>query len=198
MDAAVTAFAKRGVEATAISEITSIANLANGTFYYHFKDQAELVDAVAHAVAASLVDQVDDAIRQVTSGFERVALATQYFIRLAAAEPEWGWLVAEALTDTGEFRNQISRGIRKDVAIGIEQHQFDVELTELLLTSLLAIVAMALREKLRQPKTVHFERAAAEMILRVLGLPPKDARALPVRVLAKYGNLELDLVLKFL
>jgi AcrR family transcriptional regulator len=190
MDAAVTAFAKYGVEGTAISEVTSIAKVANGTFYYHFRDKAELVNAVAHAVAASLVDQVDDAIRLVSNGAERVALATQYFIRLAAADPEWGRLVAEAMTNTGEFRKQISRGIRKDIAIGIEQGHFDVELTELLLTSLLAIVGTALRERLGQPEGSHFEQAAAEMILRVLGLPPKEARTLPARVLTKFGDAD--------
>jgi AcrR family transcriptional regulator len=191
MDAAVTAFARHGVEAAAISEITSIANVANGTFYYHFRDKVELVDAVAHAVAASLVDQVDEAIAPVLNGAERVALATQYFIRLAAAEPEWGWLVAEAMTNTGKFRKQISRGIRKDIAIGIEQKHFDVELTDLLLTSLLAIVGTALRETLEHPRGGQFEQqAAAEMILRVLGVPAKDARTLPARVLAKYGSIE--------
>jgi len=189
MDAAVTAFAKYGVEGAAISQITSIAQVANGTFYYHFRDKTELVDAVAHAVAASLVDQVDAAIGEVSHGAERVALATQYFIHLAAADPEWGRLIAEAMTNTGNFRKQISRGIRKDIAIGIEQGHFDVELTDLLLTSLLAIVGTALRERLDNPKGEQLESAAAEMILRVLGVPPKLARALPARVIAKFGDV---------
>ncbi|MGY8631956.1 TetR/AcrR family transcriptional regulator [Bradyrhizobium sp. 14AA] len=189
MDAAVTAFAKYGIEGASISEVTSIANVANGTFYYHFRDKTELTDAVAHAVAASLVGQVDEAIREVSNGAERVALATQYFIGLAASDPEWGSLVAEAMMDTGEFRNQISRGIRKDVAIGIEQGHFDVELSELLLTSVLAIVGTTLRERLRHPKDLRLEKDAAEMILRVLGLPPQEARALPAHVIAKFGEV---------
>jgi AcrR family transcriptional regulator len=192
MDAAVTAFAKNGLEGTAVSEITSIAKVANGTFYYHFRDKDELVDAVAHAIAASLVDQVDQAIRHVANGAERVALATQYFLRLAAAEPEWGHLVAEAMTNTGEFRNQISRGIRKDVRIGIEQGYFDVEFSELLLTSLLAVVGTALREILQDPSNEQFPKSTAEMILRVLGVSPKEARALPDRVLAKFGSIDVD------
>lgn len=189
MDAAVTAFAKYGVEGAAISQITTIAQVANGTFYYHFRDKTELVDAVAHAIAASLVDQVDNAIGAVTNGSERVALATQHFIRLAATDPEWGRLIAEAMTNTGSFREQISRGIRKDVAMGIEQGHFDVQLTDLLLTSLLAIVGTALRERLENPNDDKSEGAAAEMILRVLGVSPKLARALPGRVLSKFGDV---------
>src|SRR5258707_5672024 len=102
MDAAVTVFARRGVEATPISEITATAKVSNGTFYYHFKDKAELVDAVAHAVAAALVNQVDEEIKTIESGAERVALATQLFITLAATEIEWGWLVVQAMIDMGQ------------------------------------------------------------------------------------------------
>ena len=191
MDAAVTVFAKRGLEAAAISEITSLAKLANGTFYYHFTDKAELVDAVAHEVAAALVNQVDDAIRRVESGVERIALATQYFIRLAAAESEWGRIVIQALTDMGEFGTKISRGIRKDIAIAVSQRQLDVEMTDLLITSLLAVVAMALREKLKRPKDQTIEQWAAETLLLILGLSRKEARALPKRVIVKYGDVKV-------
>ena len=74
MDAAVTVFARRGVEAAPISEIAATAKVSNGTFYYHFKDKAELIDAVGHAVAAALVNQVDEEIKAIESGAERVAV----------------------------------------------------------------------------------------------------------------------------
>ena len=125
MDAAVTVFAKRGIEATSISEVTATAGVSHGIFYYHFKSKAELLDAVGHAIAAALVNEVDHAISDVHTGVERVALATHEFIRRAAGEPEWGWLIVEALGDLGAFHDQISRGIRKDVAIGIAQGGFN-------------------------------------------------------------------------
>jgi AcrR family transcriptional regulator len=187
MDAAVTVFAKRGVEKTPISDITATAKVSNGTFYYHFKDKAELIDEVGHAIAAALVNQVDDAIRPVVDGAERVAFASQHFIRLASAEPEWGWLVVEALSDMGSFHDQISRGIRKDVGIGMEQRKFSVQPSDLLFTSLLAVVGIALRTRLENPDSPDIERSAAEMVLRMLGVSDRWARELPEKVIIKYS-----------
>ena len=170
MDAAVTVFAKRGIEAASISEITAIAGVSNGTFYYHFRSKTELLDTVGHAVAAALVDEVDDAIRDVHNGVERVAVATQEFIRRAAAEPEWGWLIVEALGDLGTFHDQISRGIRKDVAIGIAQGGFAVDPSDLLFASLLSVVSVGLRERLQHPKAPDVEGRAAQFVLRMLGV----------------------------
>ena len=103
MDAAVTVFAERSIEAASISEITATADVSNGIFYYHFRSKTELLDAVGHAVAAALVNEVDDAIKDVHNGVERVALATQGLSGGLAAEPEWGWLIVEALGDLGTF-----------------------------------------------------------------------------------------------
>lgn len=186
MDAAVTVFAERGVEAAPISEITTIAKVSNGVFYYHFKDKAELVDAVAHAIAAALVNQVDEEIANITNGAERVALATQIFIRLAAAEEAWGWLAVQAMIDMGQFRDQISSGIRKDVGIGIEQGHFDVEPSDALFTMLLSVVAVSLRQRLERPNDQDIELLASSMILRMLGVLPKEAAKLPLKVRNKY------------
>ncbi|MDF2116828.1 TetR family transcriptional regulator [Roseiarcaceae bacterium H3SJ34-1] len=182
MDAAVTVFAAVGVEAAAISEITSTAGLSNGIFYYHFKDKAELVDAVGRAVAAALVSEVDTAIASLQDGPERVACATEEFIARAAAEPEWGWLVVRAVGDMGSFDAQISRGIRKDVGIGLAQGRFAVEADDFLFTSLLAVVGVAVRERLRHPRAPAVERRAAELVLGMLGMPPADASSIAWRV----------------
>lgn len=186
MDAAVTVFAKRSVETAPITLITSTAKVSHGTFYYHFKDKAELVDAVAHAIAAALVDQVDREIEGVTDGTERVALATQIFIKLAAAEREWGWLVVQAVIDMGHFRDQIMSGIRKDVKIGIEQGYFAVEPSDTIFTMLLSVVAVTLRQRLERPNDPDVESLGAAMILRMLGLPPNVADCLPLETWKKY------------
>jgi AcrR family transcriptional regulator len=188
MDAAVTVFAQRGVEATSISEVTATAQVSNGTFYYHFKDKPELVDAVAHAVAAALVDQVAEEIKAIEHGVERVALATQLFIKLAAADVEWGWLVVQALIDMGQFRDQISAGIREDVAIGISQGHFSIDPTDAVFTMLMSVVGVSLRQRLTIPTEQNVEVLASEMILRMLGVSSNEAAAISKRMQDKYLN----------
>lgn len=188
MDAAISEFARRGIEATAINDIAAAAGVSHGTVYYHFPNKEALVEAVGRAVAASLVDQVDQEIASITQGRERVALATQAFIRAAAAEADWGWLVVRALSDMGPFHHQISRGIRKDAMIGITAGEFSAEPTDLLFTSLLAVVAAALRARLEAPRRAGIEAEAATLVLRMLGLDERTARRLPEEIAARHGT----------
>lgn len=46
MDAAQLLFLSKGYEKTAVSDIVKQINVAQGTFYYHFKSKAEVLDAV--------------------------------------------------------------------------------------------------------------------------------------------------------
>jgi AcrR family transcriptional regulator len=178
MDAAVSVFARRGVEGAAVSEIAAEAAVAIGTFYYHFKDKSELVDIVGHEVAAQLVAEVDEVMASISNGTERVALGTQCFLRFAAADPEWGRLIVNALTDMRDFRDRISAGIRKDVAIGVKQKGFEIPVNELLLTSVLVVVATGLRAILSGEKARPTEIQTASMVLQLLGLPARKAHDL--------------------
>jgi AcrR family transcriptional regulator len=178
LDTAIELMAEKGIERAAIAEITERAGIANGSFYYHFKDKAELIDAVAGAMAAALVQEVDIAIADIEKGAERVAVATMLFIERAAANPSWGSLLVLALPEMGEFREQIMEGIQKDVRIGIAQGVFDVEDRPEVYSMLLAVVAAALREHLASPRTKKAAWIAAELILRALGMRGRDVRAL--------------------
>jgi AcrR family transcriptional regulator len=178
MDAALAVFAKRGVEGTSVNEITAHANVANGTFYYHYKDKEEFVDALGHAVATMFVNRVDEFMVELTDGAERVATATQQFIHLAAADEAWGWMIVHAVTDLGEFSASISRGIRKDVALGVEQGYFQMNPTDIAFGLLLSIVGAGLKVRLENPAMAGIETLTSEYVLRMLGLPPERARAL--------------------
>jgi AcrR family transcriptional regulator len=178
MDAALAVFAKRGVEGTSVNEITAHAEVANGTFYYHYKDKDEFVEALGHSVATMFVNRVDEYIEELSDGAERVATATQQFIHLAAADEAWGWMIVHALTDLGEFSASISRGIRKDVALGIKQGYFRTDTTDIAFGLLLAVVGAGLKARLENRATAGIEVLTSECVLRMLGLAPERARAL--------------------
>ena len=178
MDAALAVFAKRGIDGTSVNEITAHAKVANGTFYYHYKDKSEFVDALEHAVATMFVNRVDEFIEALTDGAERVATATQQFIHLAAADEAWGWMIVHAVTDLGKFSGSISRGIRKDVALGIAQGHFQFDPTDVAFGMLLSIVGAGLKARLENPAIEGIEVLTGECVLRMLGLPPDRARTL--------------------
>jgi AcrR family transcriptional regulator len=192
MDAALAVFAKRGVEGTSVNEITAHANVANGTFYYHYKDKAEFVEVLGHAVAAVFVNRVDEFMVGLTDGAERVATATQQFIHLAAADEAWGWMIVHAVTDLGEFSASISRGIRKDVALGVEQGHFQMNPTDIAFGLLLSIVGAGLKVRLENPAKSGIENLTSEYVLRMLGLPPERARTLVARTADRIAKSKTD------
>jgi AcrR family transcriptional regulator len=181
MDAALDVFARRGIEGTSVNEITAHAKVANGTFYYHYRDKKQFVDALEHAVATMFVNRVDEFMVELTDGAERVATASQQIIYLAAADAAWGWMIVHAFMDLGEFSASISRGIRKDVALGIAQGHFQLDPTDIAFGMLLSIVGAGLKARLENPAVAGIEILTSECVLRMLGLPPERARALVAR-----------------
>jgi AcrR family transcriptional regulator len=181
LDTAIMVFARQGIDSASILEITEAAGLANASFYYHFRDKAALVEAVGGAVAATLVRETDDAMSHMERGSERVAFGSTFFIRRGVAEPVWGRLIVRAIADLGEFREQISSGIRKDVQMGIDQGEFDVAATPALHAMLFGIVGAAMHDLLEHPEARGTATLACESMLRVLGLPRGRAKALAQR-----------------
>lgn len=176
LDTAVSLIAEKGIDRASIAEITERAGLSNGSFYYHFRDKAELIDAVGAAIAMALVQDVDAVIADVDNGAERVAIASLIVIRTATMAPTWGGLIVHAFAELGDLREQISRGIQKDVYIGIDQGIFDVEPSPAFFAMLLAVVAAAIRELLVDAKAnAGADLVAVRLILRALGLPPAEA-----------------------
>lgn len=178
LDTAIKILAEKGIDRTSIAEVALQAGMSNGSFYYHFRDKTELIDAVAGAVAATLVQEVDQAIAHVDEGAHRVALATMLFIERGVADTSWGQLMVHALAELGEFREQIFAGIQKDVRIGIAQGRFDMPDEPALYSMLLAMVSAAMRERLTFGPSVDVAALAAQAILRVLGIEPKHAQAI--------------------
>lgn len=62
LNAAETAFVDNGVAATTVTEITTRAGVAKGTFYLYFDSKADLVAAVQRRYGERFIDRISDAI----------------------------------------------------------------------------------------------------------------------------------------
>jgi AcrR family transcriptional regulator len=173
--AALRLMAARGINGTSVSEIAAEAELANGTFYLYFKDKAEIVAAVCQAVTLAMHNEMSSVRLSLEEGSARVAFGTQQFIEVAAAEPSWGRLLMSAFTEFEAIKDDISRYMRLDVVLGVEQGCFTEPVDEFVIDTLLAILRAGVSSRLNDGQTDAGARTA-EYHLRVLGMSAADAR----------------------
>lgn len=174
-EAALRLMAERGINGTSVSEIAAEAELANGTFYLYFRDKAEIVAAVCQAVTLAMHNEMSSTRLSLEDGSARVAFGTQQFIEIAATEPNWGRLLISAFTEFEAIKDDISRYMRLDVALGIEQGCFTEPVDEFVIDTLLAVLRAGVISRLAGDAADVGGRAA-EYHLRILGMGTEEAR----------------------
>lgn len=183
--AARTLFAEKGVEATRINEITEEADVGFGSFYNHFESKDEIVEALLDEMVSSEGERIDEATRELDDPAEIVAVAHRTFMRHAAEDPEWGWLILRLDITHGVLSRALGPFAARDMQAGIDAGRFHVADPVLSLNvwggALLAAMRAVIVEDVGPDADVHH----AEGILRALGLPLDEAaevarRPLPV------------------
>ena len=175
-EAALRLMAERGINGTSVSEIAAEAELANGTFYLYFRDKSEIVAAVCQAVTLAMHNEMSSMRLSLEDGAARVAFGTQQFIEIAAAEPNWGHLLVSAFTEFAAIKDDISRYLRLDVALGIEQGRFTEPVDEFVIDMLLAVLRTGVISR-RKGKEAAVGARAAEYHLRILGMSAAEAHS---------------------
>jgi len=173
-EAALKVMSERGITAASVGEIAAAADMANGTFYLHFRNKNEIVAAVCGGVTLAMHTEMDGRRLAITDGAERVAFGTQQFVEIAADEPVWGRLLLSAFTEFDEIKEDLSRYMRLDVRLGIEQGRFSEPCDEFVIDCLLALLRTAIAARLAGAGREVGARAA-EYQLRTLGMTPGEA-----------------------
>jgi AcrR family transcriptional regulator len=184
MDAAVEVFARRGIDAASVNEIAQAADVANGTFYNHFKHKDEIVGVVAFRIAGDVVRRIDQAMLDLEDPAERTSFATRQFVEIATATPEWGWALVRAVAYLPKLRRQVAAFARADIERGVREGVFKVEVDDLLVDLFSAMVVAAVLLRLQGEAEPDAGARVAEHQLRMLGVPPARARRVASRPLA--------------
>jgi len=89
IDAAEFLFMTKGYEQTAISDIVKRVNVAQGTFYYHFKSKIEILEQVAKKSIVSLVRDVQMTVQKTdVSPVTKLNEFLQTFVRFGTSDKE--------------------------------------------------------------------------------------------------------------
>jgi AcrR family transcriptional regulator len=178
IDAAVRLIAEgRGDRAT-IQEITEAADIGFGSFYNHFESKELLFQTAAEEALERWGQMLDRACAGIDDPAEVFAVSLRVSGRLGWTHPD----LARFLTGIGLDALDAPRGLApralRDIKKGQAAGRFTVPDPEIALGAVAGGLLRLLRVRQLHPRRVN-ESAAdhlAEAILRMLGLPPSEAR----------------------
>lgn len=176
MDAAVRVFARDGFEAASVNVIAQEAEVANGTFYLHFRDKDEIAGTVAFRMAADVAARLDAAMADMDDAVERVSFGTRQFLNLATSDPAWGWALFRSAWALPALREQVIAYARADLLRGRRQGVFKVEIDAFTVEMFASMVLTALFARLSGSAGDEAGSKATELQLRMLGVAPARAR----------------------
>jgi AcrR family transcriptional regulator len=169
-------FAEKGVGATRLGEISERADVATGSLYNHFADKEEIVLTVLAETAEEQGRLVDELTAEIDDPAAVVAFAHRHFVRLAAAEPNFGPLVIRLDASHGLMQQALGPRALRDIQAGIDSGRFEVDdaLGAVYITggALLGAITGVLDHEVGD----DFDQVHAEAVLRMLGLSCAEAR----------------------
>jgi len=177
MQAARVLFARQGIDATTIAEITQEADVGFGSFYNHFDSKDDILDAV---LVAS-IDEQGSVVDALTEGLddpaEVMSVAHRHFVTRAQQDPDWARLIVRLDASHRVLLRALGARAARDLDNGIAAGRFHVADPRVALFAmggaLLGVMQAVVNGDLDGDAAVHH----AEGLLRMLGLDQADARA---------------------
>ena len=183
VDAALRVFARKGIGAAPIHEITKEAGVANGTFYNYFRAREELVAAASGRLAEHLVGEIAVSYERVADPAERVAIGSRRFMLQAIHDPVWGAAVLRVWSSTALLRSGAAAFVLADLRAGQRRGRFVFGSEAAALDLLQGSVLSAMRTMLEGRAGEEHASAVAALVLRGLGVDRREAEKIAARPL---------------
>jgi AcrR family transcriptional regulator len=172
---------EKGVAGLRIAEITKEANVALGSFYNHFATKEELVEAVAARTLTTLAreivsEQPGDADVAVVA-----IMALRRFVRLAYDDEPFSRLLVNLSRGEELFLDAISPYARTALARAALDGAFEIEDIEVAVATIVGGGLSLIRRILEQQLAPGADAIYARMVLRSLGVTPREATRIIAR-----------------
>jgi AcrR family transcriptional regulator len=174
-------FAQSPVEAISIDAVVAAAGVSKGSFYNHFADRDDLVEAIVgdirgwlHNVVAATNAYEHDAAR-------RVARAVCIFLRYALEDPEGAAVLARLHGRSLSVEAPYNAPLVADISNGLTSGRFRIATVESGTMLVIAIVQVGMLRLIAEPVpafAVAIGQQLTMMLLRGLGLESAEAEQL--------------------
>ncbi len=177
--AALSVFARKGVDAATINDITEAADVGFGSFYNHFSSKEEILTVATKELFELIGTQIDTIIGEIADPLEALAVAIRLLVSMVIRQEEWAKFIVRFSTvpgykEIGLFP-RLSRDIQAAEAAGRLPLGDSRTATFAVAGALVFLVNALLEGDL--PRAGAPERIAA-MVLRVLGANDVEATEL--------------------
>lgn len=182
MEAGLKLLAQRPVDSLSIDEIVEAAQVAKGSFFYHFADK----QSFAHEIATGVREEVEATVAEVNRGVEdpaqRVARGIGQFVLFALRAPEKATIVVTADWRSVDPGHALNAGLRSDLDLGLQTGRFDCPDRDAAMLNLIGVtnllIGKILLDRLSAAEARSLFTSVISFAFRGLGLPVAEAELL--------------------
>lgn len=164
------------VDRVTIQAITEAADIGHGSFYLHFKSKYEVLIPLVEAHGAALDRQLQQHLAHLSDPAQVMAFTTRHMARMIAADPLWQWFLTHSGVPVDDMRNAIGRFGERDFVRGVEQGRFQVTDAEVTSSYAFGGFVVSLMQALKTQDYGPKIDEGVELMLRVFGLDPAEAK----------------------
>lgn len=187
VDSAMLVFAEKGVDASLIDDVIAAAQVSRGSFYNHFKTNAELLGAVGEALGNETMRAIEITVEKIPDPAVRIATGLRLYLETARGFPHFARFIASAGLNAASPNNLVYEFLPPHISAAIEGGRFEAMSIEAAIDLIAGTMLVAVfRVAGGQCDPTYFEEVVAS-ILRGLGMSRSAAAkmaALPVTLQA--------------
>lgn len=173
--------ARKGVEAATVLEIVREAGVSQPSFYNHFESKEELADAIAADFFQSNAAFKNRMFQQLDDPAEAIAVNTRHTLRVATRDPIVAWVLVRGGAGRNLLRSSDSDELAAMLTAGIESGRFKKMNPRVAALVIRGAAFPLLQDILQGTAPADVELQFAELVLRMLGLPPDEANIIAGR-----------------
>ncbi|WP_160109360.1 TetR/AcrR family transcriptional regulator [Pseudomonas izuensis] len=174
-------FAEKGTLQVNILDLAQEAGVARGTVYSNIESMETLFEAVASQLAKEMHERVSKSFNSLSDPAQRLANGIRFFIRRAHEDSQWGAFIHKFAMSNASLREMFSSQATTDLLSGLSSGRYRFQQEQLLsiLTMISSSVLGSIFLVLEGHKTWRESGSdTAELVLRALGVPLEEAKAL--------------------
>lgn len=161
---------RKGIEATAINDITEEAELSFGSFYNYFSSKEEVARAVFIEDALLMIEAFDSSTPADVSIAVAVGVNIRRTIRRGLTDPVWGWFLVHSVYSISDMISTMGNPLARDIKIGNDSDAFDVVDIDSTVDCIIGGMLFLLRKILEGSRPITAVESMVQYILRGLGV----------------------------